>query len=87
MRLRLKRPSSPPTDDETQRLRKKYTPDPAPDEPTPKKRGRPSSLSPKRLKRMFRLLESGKTQMEVASLLGVSQATVSYQLKRKRGGA
>jgi DNA invertase Pin-like site-specific DNA recombinase len=45
--------------------------------------GRPRALSPAQVEHMRELLASGKTQREVAELLGVSANTVGRSVKRK----
>jgi DNA invertase Pin-like site-specific DNA recombinase len=44
--------------------------------------GRPKALSPAQIQHMRELLAAGKTQREVAELLGVSANTVGRELKR-----
>jgi DNA invertase Pin-like site-specific DNA recombinase len=44
--------------------------------------GRPRALSPAQVQHMRELLDAGKTQREVAELLGVSANTVGRELKR-----
>jgi len=44
--------------------------------------GRPKALSPGQVQHMKKLLDAGKTQAEVAELLGVSANTIGRELKR-----
>ena len=44
--------------------------------------GRPRALSPAQVQHMYELLAAGKTQREVAALLGVSANTVGRTMKR-----
>lgn len=44
--------------------------------------GRPRALSPGQVQHMQELLAAGRTQREVAELLGVSANTVGWELKR-----
>lgn len=47
-----------------------------------KRIGRPSSFTPSKVRKLLAMLRDNKTQQECAAYFGVSQATISYQVKK-----